>query len=147
MAFLLVLIPVPGATPNSPFPDLPHYGGLRPYDLPETAAILAEPGWEQRLAPTSRPGSVSGHEAIPASEEAEQRRRRVVDQIREVHANHDVLLTPTIDQIAPLIPDDWSYPYAPREAGAGEASLRPVGGRHDGDGGAHELLSMRPEQS
>jgi Asp-tRNA(Asn)/Glu-tRNA(Gln) amidotransferase A subunit family amidase len=32
-----------------------------------------------------------------------------------------VLLTPTIDQIAPVIPDDWSYPYAAREAGPAEA--------------------------
>jgi Asp-tRNA(Asn)/Glu-tRNA(Gln) amidotransferase A subunit family amidase len=117
----LVLVDNMGATPASPFPDMPHYGGLRPFDLPETRAILAEPGWEQRLAPNSRPGSVSGAETVPASEEAEQRRRRVVDQIRGVHAHYDVLLTPTIDQIAPLIPDDFSYPYAPREAGPGEA--------------------------
>jgi Asp-tRNA(Asn)/Glu-tRNA(Gln) amidotransferase A subunit family amidase len=117
----LVLVDNMGATPASPFADLPHYGGLRPYDLRETRAIIAEPGWERRLAPNSRPGSVSGNESIPASEEAELRRKRVVDQIRGVHARFDVLLTPTIDQIAPVIPDDWSYPYAPREAGAGEA--------------------------
>jgi Asp-tRNA(Asn)/Glu-tRNA(Gln) amidotransferase A subunit family amidase len=117
----LVLVDNMGATPSSPFPDRPHYGGLRPYDLPEIKAILAEPGWQQRLAPNSRPGSVSGEEAIPASEQAEQRRRAVVDQIRGVHQRYDVLLTPTIDQIAPLIPDDWSYPYASREAGPAEA--------------------------
>jgi Asp-tRNA(Asn)/Glu-tRNA(Gln) amidotransferase A subunit family amidase len=45
------------------------------------------------------------------TEEMERRRRRVVDQIRGVHAGYDVLLTPTIDQVAPVIPEDWSYPY------------------------------------
>lgn len=117
----LVLVDSMGAAPQSPFPDLPSYGGLRPYDLPETHAIIAQPGWEKRLAPNARPGGISGDQPIPSSPEAEDRRRRVAAQIHDALERWDVLLTPTIDQVAPLIPDDWSYPYAPLEAGPGEA--------------------------
>jgi Asp-tRNA(Asn)/Glu-tRNA(Gln) amidotransferase A subunit family amidase len=117
----LVFVDSMGAAPQSPFLDLPTYGGLRPFDLPETRRIIARPGWEKQLAPNARPGGVSGEQAVPSSDEADRRRRRVVEQIRDAHERWDVLLTPTIDQVAPMVPDDWSYPYAPREAGPGEA--------------------------
>ena len=117
----LVFVDSTGAAPLSPFPELPTYGGSRPWELAEIQQAVAEPGWESRLAPNARPGGVSGAEQVPASEEAEARRRLVVDQIRGAHRRWDVILTPTIDQIAPLVPDDWSYPYAPREAGPMEA--------------------------
>jgi Asp-tRNA(Asn)/Glu-tRNA(Gln) amidotransferase A subunit family amidase len=107
----LVLANTLGAAPLSPYPDLPSYGGLRPFDLPEIEAVLADPDWRQRLAPNARPGGVSGEEEIPVTEEGDRLRRRVVDQMRGVHETYDVLLTPTIDQVAPVIPDDWSYPY------------------------------------
>jgi Asp-tRNA(Asn)/Glu-tRNA(Gln) amidotransferase A subunit family amidase len=104
----------------SPFPDA-TYGGLRPWHLPEIQRAIAEPGWEERLAPNARPDSVSGAEAAPPSEEAKQVLRRVVEQMDGIFARCDVLFTPTIDQIAPLITDDWIYPYAPPEAGPQEA--------------------------
>jgi Asp-tRNA(Asn)/Glu-tRNA(Gln) amidotransferase A subunit family amidase len=107
----VVLVDWAGAAPLSPFPDMPSFGGLRPYDLPGIKEITAQPDWKQRLAPNARPGSITGEEVGAMTEEAEARRRRVVDQIRGIHATHDVLLTPTIDVIAPVIPDDWSYPY------------------------------------
>lgn len=117
----LVLFDSMGAAPRSPFPDMPTFGGLRPFHLPETRRIVAQAGWEKALAPNARPGSVSGDEMVPASEEAERRRQAVVEQIRQSHERWEVLLTPTIDQIAPRIPEDWSYPYAPLEAGPAEA--------------------------
>lgn len=110
-----------GATPLSPFAEWPTYGGLRPWHLPEIQRIVGEVGWEGRLAPNARPGGVSGMETLSPSEAGEQRRRRVVEQMDHLLARWDVLMTPTIDQIAPLIPDEWIYPYAPPEAGPGEA--------------------------
>jgi Asp-tRNA(Asn)/Glu-tRNA(Gln) amidotransferase A subunit family amidase len=110
-----------GATPSSPFPDLPSYGGLRPFDLPEVVRFTAEPDWRERLAPNARPGSLLGDEAGAGTAETEERRRRVVDQMRGIHERYDVLLTPTIDQIAPLIPDDWGYPYGPPGCSPAEA--------------------------
>jgi Asp-tRNA(Asn)/Glu-tRNA(Gln) amidotransferase A subunit family amidase len=117
----LILTDTMGAAPLSPFPELPKYGGLRPWELAGTREIVAREGWETRLAPNARPGGVSGEEMVPTSGEAESRRQLVVRQIRDVHQRWDVLLTPTIDQIAPVIPQDWSYPYAPKEAGPMEA--------------------------
>jgi Asp-tRNA(Asn)/Glu-tRNA(Gln) amidotransferase A subunit family amidase len=117
----IVLADTMGAAPLSPFPDLPTYGGLRPWQLAETREIVAEAGWQARLSPNARADGVSGDEGAPAGGESERRRQLVVNQIRDAHERWDVLLTPTIDQIAPLIPDDWSYPYAPREAGPMEA--------------------------
>lgn len=104
----------------TPFPDA-TYGGLRPWHLPEIQRAIAEPGWEERLAPNARPDSVSGAEDAPPSEEAKQVLRRVVEQMDGILARWDLLLTPTIDQIAPLISDDWIYPYAPPEAGTEQA--------------------------
>jgi Asp-tRNA(Asn)/Glu-tRNA(Gln) amidotransferase A subunit family amidase len=117
----LILTDTMGAAPRSPFAELPNYGGLRPWELAETHQIVAQVGWEINLAPNARPGSVSGEEVVPTSGDAEGRRQLVVRQIRDVHQRWDVLLTPTIDQIAPVIPQDWSYPYAPVEAGPMEA--------------------------
>lgn len=107
----LVLADTAGAAPLSPYPDLPSFGGLRVFDLPEIKEITATPNWQQRLAPNARPGGVAGTELGTITKEMDRRRRRVVDQIRGVHEKYDVLLTPTIDQVAPMIPDDWSYPY------------------------------------
>jgi Asp-tRNA(Asn)/Glu-tRNA(Gln) amidotransferase A subunit family amidase len=117
----LVLTDTVGAAPLSPFPELPTFGGLRPWELAEMRQIVARAGWESRLAPNARPGGVSGEETLPTSGDAEGRRQLVVGQIRDVHQRWDVLLTPTIDQIAPVIPQDWSYPYASAEAGPMEA--------------------------
>lgn len=115
------LIDSMGSAPVSPFAEWPTYGGLRPWHLPEIQRIVAEPGWEQLLAPNARAGGVSGVEAMPFDETAEQRRRRVVEQMGALLTRWEVLLTPTIDQIAPIVPKEWIYPYAAPEAGAGES--------------------------
>lgn len=117
----VLLIDSMGATPVSPFPEWPTYGGLRPWELAEIQRAVVAPGWESLLSPNARPGGVSGAETIRVNEAAEQLRRRVVDQLDDLLARWDVVITPTIDQIAPLVPDEWIYPYAPAEAGPGEA--------------------------
>jgi Asp-tRNA(Asn)/Glu-tRNA(Gln) amidotransferase A subunit family amidase len=116
-----VLVETQGAAPLSPFPEQPSYGGVRPFELPETKKITAEPGWEKLLAPNARQSGIVGNELVEITEEMARRRRRVVDQIRGLHETYDVILTPTIDQVAPLIPGDWSYPYAPPGSPAMEA--------------------------
>ena len=116
-----LLIDSMGAAPASRLPDWPRYGGLRPWDLAEVRGAIADPGWESLLSPNARASGVSGAEQPPADPAADRLRRRVVEQMDDLLTRWDVVLTPTIDQIAPLVPDAWIYPYAPPEAGAREA--------------------------
>jgi aspartyl-tRNA(Asn)/glutamyl-tRNA(Gln) amidotransferase subunit A len=95
-------------------PDGSRYGGTHVHELSEFAAVAAaDPEWRTRLSPYINADLVAG--SLPQTQDPSGARRReqVVGQLTELLESYDLVVTPTIDQVAPPIPDGWEYPYGP----------------------------------
>jgi Asp-tRNA(Asn)/Glu-tRNA(Gln) amidotransferase A subunit family amidase len=87
--------------------------GVAIRDLPGLRAALEDPARRALLSPYIDPDQVLGRTVAAASEESLVVARDVRAQLLELLDRYDVVLTPTIDQIAPVLPGDWGYPYGP----------------------------------
>jgi aspartyl-tRNA(Asn)/glutamyl-tRNA(Gln) amidotransferase subunit A len=96
-------------------PDGSRYGGTYVHELSGFAAVAgADPQWRTRLSPYINPDLVAGSLPLPQDPSGARRRRdQVVGQLTELLESYDLVVTPTIDQVAPSIPDGWDYPYGP----------------------------------
>jgi Asp-tRNA(Asn)/Glu-tRNA(Gln) amidotransferase A subunit family amidase len=96
-------------------PDGSRYGGTHVHELTEFAAVAAaDPEWRTRLSPYINADLVAGWFPQPQDPAGAQHRRdQVVGQLTELLETYDLVVTPTIDQVAPPIPDGWDYPYGP----------------------------------
>jgi aspartyl-tRNA(Asn)/glutamyl-tRNA(Gln) amidotransferase subunit A len=96
-------------------PDGSRYGGTHVHELSEFAGVAAtDPEWRTRLSPYINADLVAGSFPQPQdASEAQRRRDQVVGQLTELLESYDLVVTPTIDQVAPPIPDGWDYPYGP----------------------------------
>jgi aspartyl-tRNA(Asn)/glutamyl-tRNA(Gln) amidotransferase subunit A len=96
-------------------PDGSRYGGTHVHELNEFAAVAAaDPEWRTGLSPYINGDMVAG--AFPQPQDpsgARRRREQVVGQLTELLETYDLVVTPTIDQVAPPIPEGWDYPYGP----------------------------------
>jgi Asp-tRNA(Asn)/Glu-tRNA(Gln) amidotransferase A subunit family amidase len=111
-----------GAGPSVSRETSAQYPGLRPYDLPEFAAATSSQHWREQLAPYTDADRLAGLvPMVHVADGQEARLQAVKSQMHDLLARYDFVATPTIDQVAPAIADDWSSLYGlpgatPRES-------------------------------
>jgi Asp-tRNA(Asn)/Glu-tRNA(Gln) amidotransferase A subunit family amidase len=109
----VVLVSAQRAMPPVTPDNSAGYPGLRPFDLPEFRRALTTPGWQELLSPYIDPERL--HPTRSLSQEGrrdqETSRRAVVQQMQELFSTYDLVLTPTIDEVAPVASDEWVASY------------------------------------
>ena len=86
--------------------------GLRPFDLPAFQQAVDQPGWQDLLSPYISADRLCATKPPSAAEPRGQQecRRAVLQQMQELFSAYDYILTPTIDEVAPTVPDDGRCP-------------------------------------
>ncbi|HZS14055.1 MAG TPA: amidase [Candidatus Dormibacteraeota bacterium] len=86
-------------------------------DLPQIIEAGRDPQKRALLCPYVDVDRILAPPPVAESAESVEAGRRFAAQLDDLFSRYDLLLSPTINQVAALIPDDWGYPaYGPSPA-------------------------------